>query len=82
MPWVKEMNKLSDFLVKRQERITAEEESREREAKRIEEDRDIEIIRHKREKFSKKNCKLSLNLRRKSWKWRRRQEQLKLSFPS
>ena len=45
MPWVSEMNKLSDFLVKRQERISTEEENRKREAKRIEEERDAEIIR-------------------------------------
>ena len=35
MLWVKEMNKLSDFLVNRPERITAEEENRKREVKRI-----------------------------------------------
>ena len=40
MPWIREMNKLSDFLDKRQKRITAKEENRKQEAKRIEEDRD------------------------------------------
>ena len=55
MPWVKEMNKLSDFLVKRQERITAEEEDRKREAKRIKEDRDRKIIpQHEREILEEK----------------------------
>ena len=43
MPWVKEMNKLSDFLDKGQERITAEEEDRKQEAKGTKEDRGRKI---------------------------------------
>ena len=45
MPWVSEMNKLFDFLARRQEQITADENDRKREAKRIEQERDREVIR-------------------------------------
>ena len=75
-------------MVKRQERITAEEENRKREAnrkretKRIEEDRDREIIRQQEREILEEKLQAGLNLRGKNWKWRRRQEQLKLSFPS
>jgi hypothetical protein len=45
MPWVNEMNKLSDFLAKTQANVAAEEENKRRDAKRIEEEHNREVIR-------------------------------------
>ena len=62
MPWVSEMNKLSDFLVKRQERISTEEENRKREAKRIEEERDRETIRQQEREILEEKLQAELKL--------------------
>ena len=57
MPWVSEMNKLTDFLVKRQERISTEEENRKAYQRRAQQGN----YSTAREKFLKKNCKQSLS---------------------
>ena len=62
MPWIREMNKLSDFLDKGQERITAEEENRKQEAKRIKEDRDRKIIRQPEREILEEKSQAELKL--------------------
>ena len=62
MPWVREMNKLSDFLDKGQERITAEEEDRKQEAKGTKEDRDRKIIRRQEREILEEKLQAKLKL--------------------
>ena len=66
MPWVKEKNKLFDFFVYRQGvKITTEENNRKREAKRIEEDRDREIIRQQERGILEEKLPAELKLTKK-----------------
>ena len=82
MPWVREMNKLCDFLVKRQERITAEEKNRKRETKRIKEDRDREIIRRQEREILEEKLQAELKLTKKKLEMEKTARTTPLSFPS
>ena len=62
MPWVSEMNKLSDFLARRQEQITADENDRKREAKRIEQERDREVIRQQEREILEEKLQAELKI--------------------
>ena len=81
MPWVSEMNKLSDFLVKRQERISTEEENRKREAKRIEEERDREIIQQQESEILEEKLQAELKLTEKKLEMEKAARATQAKFP-
>jgi hypothetical protein len=62
MPWVNEMNKLSDFLAKTQANIAAEEENKRRDAKRIEEEHKREVIRDQERQMLEEKLQAELRM--------------------